>query len=540
MPEGLMQNDFGLTVQHLRRRMSAVHPEAEVVTCGPHGSDRSSFATIADRVDRLADALTRIGVASGDRVGTFAWNNRRHVELHLGVPGAGAVLHTIDVSLRADQIRRTISHAGDRVLFVQDSLVPTLAPLVAELSRVERFVIVGEEAEEGLLPRAMRYEDLLAEGRERPSYYPPIDERSAAALCYTSGTTAEPRGVLASHRSLCLHATSLLMADSVGLSATDRVLTLVPMSRVNAWGIPYGAVLAGSDLLLADRGLSPATLAHFVLAERASLVVCTPPLLLDLVAHCDAEGIELGSLRICVCSGSAVPAELSRRLEARGIEVRQAWGATETSAISTVCQPPGRGREAAERVRAKQGQPLPWVELRVVTEDGNLAPSDGETNGELQVRGPWIAAGYFNSAERGVERLIGGWLPTGDVGSVDELGYLEIFDRAEDVIRAGGELISSTVLEDHLLSHPEIVEAAVIARPDPGLGERPLACVVLAEGAAAGAVELLAHLEAQLPLSWLPDRFAFIDKLPKTSAGNPDKKALRTRLERAGLDSRAG
>jgi fatty-acyl-CoA synthase len=524
-----MQNDFGLTLQHLRRRMTAVHPEAEVVTSRPRGSERASFAATALRVDRLADALGRIGVRPGDRVGTFAWNNRRHFELYLAVPGAGAVLHTINVRLHADQIRHIVNHAGDRVIFVQDSLAPALAEIVADLDGVERFVIMGD-TQECLLPRSIRYEDLLAEGREKPSYFPQLDERDAAALCYTSGTTGDPKGVLYSHRSLCLHASSLLMADSVGLSMSDRVLSLVPMFHVNAWDLPYGAALAGADLLLPDADLGAATLADFITAERATIVACVPTVLLDLVNHCDAAGIELTCLRLCVCGGSAVPPALSRRLEQRGIEVRQAWGMTETSAISTVCLPPGRGQEAAERVRSKQGQPVPWVELRAVTEEGEIAPADGETVGELQVRGPWVAAGYFESSEDGDDRLAGGWLPTGDIGTVDQQGYMEISDRTKDVIKSGGEWISSVELENLLLSHPAVVEAAVIARPDERWGERPLACVVLVEDAAAGAAELRAHLEPQVPKWWLPDDFAFIDAVPKTSVGKFDKKLLRERL----------
>ena len=508
--------------------MRDVHPDAEVVTNLPEGIERVSFAELLGRVDRLAAALLGLGLRPGERVGTFAWNNRRHLEAYLAVPCLGAVLHTINLRLRGDQVEGIVADAGDRFLIVQGSLAPQLAEVADRLDSVERFLVVGE-CEDGVLPRMARYEELLAAAGPAPEY-PELDESSAAALCYTSGTTGDPKGVLYAHRSLCLHASSLLMADSVGLSMDDRVLALVPMFHINAWDLPFAAGLAGADLLLPDRDLSPPTLAAFVAAAGATVVACVPTVMLDLLDHADAAGLALDSLRLCVCGGSAVPEALASRLERRGVEVRQAWGMTETSAISTVCRPPARGgAEARARVRSKQGQPLPWVELRTTGEDGEPLAADGEAVGELQARGPWIASAYFNR-EGGDPRFADGWLRTGDIGTLDRRGYMEITDRAKDVIKSGGEWISSVELENHLIAHPAVAEAAVIARPDRRWGERPLACVVLRPGAAATPEELREHLAAAFPKWWLPDGFAFIEAVPKTSVGKFDKKLLRDRL----------
>ena len=532
MLEGLTQNEFGLTLQHVRRRMRAVHPDAEVLTNLPDGIERTTFAAVADRVDRLAQALLALGIEPGDRVGSFAWNNRRHFELYLAAPCLGAVLHTVNVRLHPDQVLHTVADAGDRVVFVQDSLAPALATVADRLDAVERFVVVGP-GDDGGLPRAVRYDDLLAAAPAGAPEYPELDERSAAALCYTSGTTGDPKGVLYSHRSLCLHASSLLMADALGLSMRDRVLALVPMSHINAWDLPFAAALAGSDLLLPDRDLSAPTLARFVADAGATVVACVPTVLLGLLDQVEAEGGDLTSLRLAVGGGSAVPPALARRLEALGVECCQAWGMTETSAISTVCRPsPRLGPDGAEAVRAKQGQPLPWVELRTVGEDGEPLVADGEATGEFEVRGPWIAAGYFH---RDRAAAADGWLRTGDIGSLDEHGYMEISDRAKDVIKSGGEWISSVELENHLIAHEAVREAAVIACPDERWGERPLACVVLREGREAGPEELREHLAAEFPKWWLPERFAFVAEIPKTSVGKFDKKRLRGELAAGGL-----
>lgn len=525
--EGRMQDGFGLTLQHVRRRMAAISPDSEVVTNSGAAAGRMSFREVAGRVDALAHALDRLGVGSADRVATISWNNRYHFELYMAVPCVGAVLHTVNVRLHPDQIEKILLAADDKVVFVQDSLVPLVAGIADRLDAVSAFVVMGK-FEPGALPRSVAYDDLLAGSEGREYEYPELEEFSAAALCFTSGTTGDPKGVMFSHRSVSLHASSLLMADSVGLSGQDRVAAIVPMFHVNAWDLPYAAALAGSDLLLPDRDLTAASLLSFLKAEGATVIAGVPAVMLELVEACEREGSGLGDLRLCVCGGSAVPPVLTRRLRALGVEVRQAWGMTETSAISAVCAPPpGRIGRDPEKLITKQGRPLPWVEARIVSPEGDVLPEDGEALGELQVRGPWVAAGYWPDPVPEADPSVDGWFSTGDIGSVDELGYIELSDRTKDIVKSGGEWISSVELENHLMSHPEVAEAAVTARKDEKWGERPVAWVVFREGAKTAAADLGEQLEGLVPSWWVPDEFVEVDEIPKTSVGKFDKKLLR-------------
>jgi len=535
-----MQDDFPLTVTHLRRRMDRVNRDAEVVTLGDDGSvDRMKHPQIAARVDRLAHALDALGIQQGDRVGTFAWNNRRHFELYMAIPCFGAVLHTINVRLFAEQIEYIINHAEDRVIFVDDSLVGVLEPLAAELGRVEHFVVMGD-GDTGSLPRVLRYEDLLAGAPGTPYEYPELDERRAAALCYTSGTTGNPKGVLYSHRSISLHSSATLMTDAVGLSRHDRVLAVVPMFHANAWGLPHGTVLAGADLVLPDRHLQAQPLAGLIARERPTLLGCVPTIFADLLRYADANpDVDLSSLKKCACGGSAVPKVLMRDFEERhGVTIFQAWGMTESSPLGTYSRPDGTPDEAAywDR-RAMQGRPLPWIELRLIDDDGHHVPWDGSSTGELEMRGPWVAAGYFREGAS-AEKFDEGWLRTGDIASIDGEAAVQITDRTKDVIKSGGEWISSVDLENELMSHPDVIEAAVIAKPDPRWAERPLACVVLREGADPDAPALVAHLGERVARFWLPDEFAFIPEVPKTSVGKFDKKVLRAQLADGTLEGR--
>ncbi len=575
MLTGLMQDDFPLNLHHVRRRMRDCHPDAEVVTLTERGTVRASFAEISARVDCLARALGRLGIEPGDRVGTFAWNNQRHFELYMAVPCVGAVLHTLNVRLFAEQLAYIVGHAADRVIFLDDSLVPIMERLAPQMPAVEHFILMGD-GDGGSLPNVLRYEELLDDadlGPDQPFDYPEIDEREAAALCYTSGTTGNPKGVLYSHRSISLHSTATLFTDALGLSRHDRALVVVPMFHANAWGIPHGAALAGADLVMPDRFLQAEPLARLIESERPTVMGCVPTIFADLLRYADAHPeCDLSSLTNAACGGSAVPRQLMKDFQERhAVRIFQAWGMTETSPVATYSRPDepagegtagaaagdregegalelegpaarGGAREAASEEsywddRARQGKPLPWVELRLVGDDGREVPWDGESTGEIQVRGPWIAARYYNDTS-GDPKFEDGWLRTGDIASANPRASIQITDRTKDVIKSGGEWISSVELENELMAHPDVLEAAVIAKPDERWAERPLCCVVLRPGADVGADELIEHLRPRVAKWWLPDEFAFIAEVPKTSVGKFDKKVLRARLHDGELRGR--
>ncbi len=539
MLQGLMQDDFPLTLNHIRRRMRDCNHGSELVTLLDDGSvSRIEHPELTKRIDRLARALAALGVEQGDRVASFAWNNQRHFELYVGVPCVGAVLHTLNVRLFAEQLTYIVNHAEDKVIFVDDSLVPVLEPLAGSFESVEHYVIMGD-GDAGGLPGALRYEELLEDAGDGSFDYPELDERQAAALCYTSGTTGNPKGVLYSHRSISLHSSATLMADGSGLSRADRVLSVVPMFHANAWGLPYGGALAGSDLIMPDRFLGAEPLAGLIAAERPTLMGCVPTIFNDLLRYADAHPeVDLSSLTNAACGGSAVPRQLMKDFEERhDVRIFQAWGMTETSPVATYARPrEGEHDDAYWDDRAKQGRPLPWVELRLIDGNGVEVPWDGISTGEIEVRGPWIAAGYFREDDE--DKFDSGWLRTGDIAAVDEKGFVQITDRAKDVIKSGGEWISSVELENELMSHPDVVEAAVIAKPDERWAERPLCCVVLREGSDADAAALIEHLRPKVAKWWLPDEFAFVAEIPKTSVGKFDKKVLRGRLAEGTLEGR--
>jgi fatty-acyl-CoA synthase len=562
MLQGLMQDDFPLNLHHIRRRMRDCHPDAEVVTLSAPGTvKRATFGEVVERVDRLARVLGKLGIEPGDRVGTFAWNNQSHFELYMAVPCVGAVLHTLNIRLFEEQLIYIVNHAEDKVIFVDETLTPILEKLAPSLGGVRHYVVMGdpahpdpahpdpahpadstqvEGARQTTLPNVLHYEELLAEAGGESFDYPEIDERQAAALCYTSGTTGNPKGVLYSHRSICLHSTATLMKDALGLSSVDRVLAVVPMFHANAWGLPHGAALAGADLILPDRFLQAEPLAQMIEAERPTLMGCVPTIFADMLRYADEHpDVDLSSLQNAACGGSAVPKQLMKDFEERhGVRIFQAWGMTETSPVATYARPDETGEHGDEYWdgRAKQGKPLPWVELRLIGDDGAEVEWDGESTGEIEVRGPWIAARYFR--EDDPEKFDVGWLRTGDIAAVDRQGSVQITDRAKDVIKSGGEWISSVELENEVMAHPDVVEAAVIAKPDERWAERPLCCVVLREGADTGAQELVEHLQGRVAKWWLPDEFAFIAEVPKTSVGKFDKKVLRRELAEGTLEGR--
>ncbi len=551
MLTGLMQDDFPLTLNHLRRRLQSYNHGAEVVTLGADGSSvrRASHAEVSRRVDLLARALQQMGIKQGDRVATFAWNNQRHYELYFAVPCIGAVLHTLNIRLFEEQLSYIVNHAEDRVIFVDDSLVSALAKLAPTFKTVERYVIMsdGDGAGEGSngrsLPGAVDYEQLLAQAGadgEEPYEYPELDERQAASLCYTSGTTGNPKGVLYSHRSISLHSTVTLATDGTALSRSDRILAVVPMFHVNAWGLPYGAALAGADLILPDRHLQPAPLADLITRERPTLMGCVPTIFQGLLSYAEEHPeLDLSSLSNAACGGSAVPRQLMKQFEERhDVRIFQAWGMTETSPVATYSRPREREHDDAYwDERAAQGRALPWVELRLAGDDGKEVAWDGSSTGEIEVRGPWVASRYFADSSED-EKFATGWLRTGDIASVDGRGTVKITDRSKDVIKSGGEWISSVELENELMSHPDVLEAAVIAKPDERWAERPLCCVVLRENAKVGPAELVEHLREKVAKWWLPDEFAFVAEIPKTSVGKFDKKVLRRHLADGSLEGR--
>ncbi len=545
MLEGLMQNDAQLTVGAIRRRMRACYGDQEVVTLqeDPTPSSRATFAEVAERVDRLGRVLEGLGVKPGDRVATFGWNSQRHFELYLAVPSFGAVLHTLNIRLFPEQLIYIIDHAEDTVIFVDDSLAPGLAKLSEHYERKPRYVVMGDGPDGGLRG-AQRYEDLLEEAGPGAYDWPEIDERQAAALCYTSGTTGNPKGVLYSHRSVALHSTAACMVDSIGLSSADRAVLIVPMFHVNAWGIPFAAAMTGAGLIMPNRYVAAAPLARAIAKERATLVAGVPTVLGDLLRFADEQKPDLSSLRGGVCGGAAVPRKLMEGFERHGVRILQAWGMTETSPLCSIARPQAGNDDASteehwER-RVTQGRIVPWVELRLVNDPGEEVPWDGTSTGEIEVRGPWIASRYYEDPS-GDDKFDDGWLRTGDIGSVTPDGYVRITDRAKDLIKSGGEWISSVELETELMEHPAVVEAAVIAMPDERWTERPLACVVLDEGARADLRELRRHLAGRMAGWQVPDAFAFIDEVPKTSVGKFDKKVLRKRLADGELEvSQAG
>ncbi|HEX8952425.1 MAG TPA: long-chain fatty acid--CoA ligase, partial [Polyangia bacterium] len=490
------------------------------------GVRRVRFGDVAARARRLASALRRLGVGPGDRVGTFAWNSQEHLEAYLAVPGLGAVLHTINIRLFPEELAYLVAHAGDRVVLVDASVARALARSLP-LDRVEHFVVIGDGDGAGL-PRVVRYEELVAGGDEGFDW-PEVAESAAAAICYTSGTTGRPKGVVYSHRSTYLHSLSLCSGGSLALSERDRVLPIVPMFHANAWGLPYSAWMVGADLILPGRFAQPAGLARLFADERPTVAAAVPTVFRALLQHADEQPLRLDSVRLLLCGGAAVPRSLMEELDARwGATLLQAWGLTETSPLAALAIPPRRRGERDEmHYRSKTGRPVCGVELRLVGEEGALLPWDGVAEGEIEVRGPWVTASYYGDPTP--EKFHDGWLRTGDVGTVDAQGFIQITDRKKDVIKSGGEWISSVALENALMSHPAVREAAVIGVPDEQWQERPLACVVARAGRPPSVGELERHLSAQVARWWVPERWTFLDEVPKTSVGKFDKKLLRAR-----------
>src|SRR4051812_15674608 len=442
MLEGLVQHDFPMSIGYVLDRLRTVNRGGEIVTFTGEGNDRASYADVAARVDRLASALQGLGVEPGDRVAPLAWNHQRHFEAYLAIPAMGAVLHTLNLRLHPEQLTYIANHAEDTIVLLDDSLVELWEKVAPDLETVRHHILMGD-GDGGSLPNLIRYEELLAEQSDEGFDYPEIDDRQAAALCYTSGTTGNPKGVLYSHRSSVLHSLGSCLADTLSVSRADRILPIVPMFHANAWGLPYAAAMAGADLIMPNRWLQAEPLCNLIEGEKVTVSGAVPTIWMDILRYADEHKPDLSSLRLVACGGSAVPRSLMQQLEERhDVPLQQAWGMTETSPLGSVARPP-RDAEGDRHwdYRSTAGRPVPLVEARLVADDGAELPWDGETTGELQVRGPWIARTYYEDPEADA-KFDDGWLRTGDVASIDARGYIRISDRSKDVIKSGGEWIS--------------------------------------------------------------------------------------------------
>ena len=534
--QGLMQ-DVPLTLPHLFGRAEHLFFDKELVTVTATGVDRSDYGTWAERARRLGGVLDDLGVSADGRVATFAWNTARHLELYFAIPCTGRVLHTLNIRLFPEQLVYIVNHAEDEVIFVDRSLLGLLWPLVDQLQTVRHIVVMDDGKGEVPSPdggRALHdYEDLLAAAT--PVAFDVRDEYRAAAMAYTSGTTGNPKGVVYSHRSTFLHTLGAMTAGGLGVQESDRILPVVPMFHANAWGLAHAAVASGASLIMPGPDLSAPSLAKLIEGERITIAAGVPTIWMGVLP--ELEGRDTSALRAIPCGGSAVPRSLSEgyRLQT-GLPILQAWGMTETSPIASV----GRIKSTLDAVlddegraelRTTVGQPAVCVDARIVRPGSTDAlPWDGESSGELQVRGPWIASEYYDD-ERSPESFTeDGWLKTGDVAVIDAHGYIRLVDRTKDVIKSGGEWISSVDLENELMGHPKVAEAAVIGVPHEKWSERPLACVVVRPGEELTKDEVLAFLEDKVAKWWLPDDVVFVDEIPKTSVGKFSKKDLRDKF----------
>lgn len=531
--------DFPLTVTGILRHGTGWHSGRKVITATPEGHREISYGEFGTRVAQLAHGLRALGVTDGQRVATFMWNNQEHLEAYFAAPCMGAVLHTLNIRLAGEQVAFIANQAEDSVVLVDMSLADMLAPILPQMTSVQTVVAVGDGDLSALTESGrtvIRYDDLVA-GHPLEFDWPELDEKSAAAMCYTSGTTGNPKGVVYSHRSSYLHSMAVCMANCIGLVDGDRVLPIVPMFHANAWGQPYAAMMAGADLLLPDRFLQAAPLVDMIERHRPTVAAAVPTIWNDVLHFMHANpGRDISSLRLVTCGGSAVPLGMMKEYQQRyGVTIRQGWGMTETSPLAALASPPPEVSEADHwTLRASAGRVMSGVELRIVDDDGAVLPSDGKAVGEIEIRGPWITGSYYRNADPG--KFDSGWLRTGDVGRIDPQGFITLTDRAKDVIKSGGEWISSVELELTIMEHPAVFEAAVVAVPDDRWQERPLAAVVVDDDAGVTAAELRKHLSGKVAHFWLPERWTFVTEVPKTSVGKFDKKLIRSRYAEGAYD----
>jgi len=534
---GLMQ-DFPLTLPHFHARAERLYADKGVVTVTAAGKVRETYGEWADRTRRLGGVLDALGISADGRVATFGWNTARHLELYFAAPCSGRVLHALNIRLFPEQLVYVANHAEDEVVFVDKSLAKLVWPLLDQFKTVRHIVVMDDGT--GEVPDAPAgkdvhdYEQLLAAAS--PVEFEVDDENRAASMCYTSGTTGNPKGVVYSHRSTFLHTYGVLASGGLGPTEVDRVLPVVPMFHANAWGLAHAAVACGADLVMPGPDLSPGGLAALIESERVTLAAGVPTIWMGVLP--ELEGRDVSSLRAIPCGGSAVPRSLSEAYRTKvGLPITQAWGMTETSPVASA----GHIKTTLAAVldddgkadlRTTVGQPLIGVEARIVQPGSTEEqPWDGASSGELQVRGPWVASSYYDDARSPESFTEDGWLKTGDVATIDPHGYIQLRDRTKDVIKSGGEWISSVELENEIMAHPAVAEAAVIGLPHPKWSERPLACVVLREGHTATKDEIVAFLDGRVAKWWVPDDVAFVDEIPKTSVGKFSKKDLRAHFQ---------
>jgi fatty-acyl-CoA synthase len=521
-----MMDDYPLTVGAILRHGERVYGSSECVTWTGDGVRRATYAEVGRNARKLASALAGLGIGEGDPVASFCWNNQEHLEAYLGVPGMGAVLHTLNIRLPSGQLAQIINHAGDRIVIVDDTLVPLLAKVADQIPSVEAFIVTGEgdASALGTSRPVLRYSEVVG-GAAPGVVLENIDEHRAALMCYTSGTTGDPKGVVYSHRSTYLHALGVSAAALHGATEEDRLLAIVPMFHVNAWGMPFSAFITGATLHMPGRFLQPEHLTRFMATERTTKTAAVPTIWSAILAYGEDHEIDLSSLRMGSSGGAAAPRSLLEAFETRyGLRIIQGWGMTETSPVGGMSFPPADADPSQDMDwRMRSGRVMAGIEMRVISASGEELPWDGISEGELEVRGPWVTRSYFK--DPAPEKFHDGWLRTGDVGFIDQRGFFTITDRIKDVIKSGGEWISSVALENHLMAHPAVAEAAVIGIPDQRWGERPLACVVARSPVTAS--ELAAFLAGEFARWQVPENWVFIDSLPKTSVGKFDKKVLR-------------
>lgn len=532
--QGLMM-DFPLTLQHAYNRATSFFSRKEIVTRTDKGMERYTYREWGKRTMQLAHALQKAGVQPGERVATFGWNTARHLELYFAIPCMGAVLHTLNIRLFAEQLTYIINDAEDKIIFIDGDLVPILEQLVEQIPTVKLFVIMGDAPNStGKLQPSVDYETFIGDS-PTAFEWPRLDENAAAAMCYTSGTTGNPKGVVYSHRSILLHSLGVGMAGGIGLNEHDTVLPIVPMFHANAWGLSHAGILLGSKFVMPGRFTDPINIGHMLEEEKVTVTGGVPTIWIGLLSVMEREDFDLSSVRAILCGGSAVPQALIEALQRKNLRIIHAWGMTETSPLASLSALRSYQLDLPKaeqfRIRARQGTMVPGVEFRVVNVDtGQEVPWDDTSYGELQVRGPWVARAYYHD-ELTNEKFADGWLRTGDVAVVDEDGIIQLVDRTKDLVKSGGEWISSVELEGLIMGYPKVLEACVVGIPHPKWSERPLACIVPRpefEGKVTRD-EIIEYLTPRIAKWWLPDDIVFIDAIPKTSVGKFDKKVLRSR-----------
>ncbi|MFS0762666.1 long-chain fatty acid--CoA ligase [Peribacillus phoenicis] len=530
--------DTPLIMTQIIERAEKYFPNKEVVSRTDGGIHTFTYAEIAERTRRLTSNLEKFGIQTGDRIGTLAWNHHRHLEAYFAIPCHGAVLHTINMRLSPQHVSYIVNSAEDRLLLIDPDVIPLLEAIKDELTTVEGYIIMTdkEELPDTTLSPIYHYERLLAEGNPKQPFIQTLDENAPAGICYTSATTGNPKGVVYSHRGILLHAIALGLADSTAISERDVALPVVPMFHVNAWGMPFASVWFGTKMVLPGPYFTPKILAELIETEKVTIAAGVPTIWLGLLKELEEGSHDTSSIRAVLCGGSAAPKSMIKTFEQKyGIPFLHAYGMTETSPLVFVSKPKSYQEDLPEEelyeLKAKQGLVSPMIEIKVIGQDGEVKP-DGKEMGELLIRGPWIANEYFKD-ERSEDTFKDGWLYTGDVVTIDEEGFVKIVDRTKDLIKSGGEWISSVDIENALMAHEGIFEAAVIAVPHEKWQERPIACVVLKE-AYKGQVsqeDIIEFLMPQFAKWWLPDEVVFLDEIPKTGVGKFLKRALRDQLQ---------